>query len=59
MGYENFRVKGRFAGTRRTCDIKRCHGPAVLSLGKGWPTFDLCTTHARNVIGLPSPAAWL
>lgn len=57
--YEKFRIKGRFAGLRRVCEVKGCSRPAAVVLGQPYRAFEVCAEHAACVIGLPAPARWL
>lgn len=57
--YEKFRIKGRFAGVRRVCEVKGCSRPPAVTLGQSYRSFEVCTEHAASVIGLPAPARWI
>jgi hypothetical protein len=50
---------GRFARARPVCEIKGCEGRPVVRIGQGLRAFEVCSTHAEAVIGLPAPARWL
>jgi hypothetical protein len=57
--YERVRENGRFARARPVCEIKGCTNHPVLKIGADWRAFEVCSTHAAALVGLPAPARWI